>query len=231
VAQFCSLRFDDVEPSAQMGLTLRMLAIARGLEDNLTFWCDGVELDARSHQLLCLDDGSMQAIRMTSAKATCLCEQRRFREAFVELCGARRYLEPKLLGRGDLPPLRRTSSHEHRSPVPHKADGLSLERSQTEPMKCCDDDSTDAGDSSATSDVEPAETMTWPKTPPGSFAVPGCWILVVPWYPTFCHNCYALCNVPLKETTCLDGFVCPHCFEEVFSASTMQFLCARETVN
>merc|ERR1712025_490453 len=177
------------------GLTLWMLAIARLLGDKVTYWREGAPVEECSYQLLHLDTECMEGIRLAADKATVLCEERRYRDAFTALRLVRRYLEPNLLSRGGLQvfparsALGRTTSANAQPDCgcPTEAGFTSsciLSRSQTEPgpSASLDDSSTAVGDSepgsdadsdSADGDLLVGESAVQMNGPPGQFGNTG----------------------------------------------------------
>lgn len=230
IAQFCSLRFDDVEPSQQMGLTLRMLAIAHRLDDMLTY-SDGVEsCRETAFDLLGVSCASMNRICKIRENAKAMCDTRRFRVAFQELCKARHDLETSLLGRGgaqtSLSGLRRTTSADvEETGAIEAADGLS--RSLSEPVPKEKDDvsaseSTDEGGSISHSESVSEDEDVAHIGPPGVFCPPGLWLFVL-CSPCYCHKCCRLCSFGGFFCS-THGLLCPYCGEELVSAGTMELL-------
>lgn len=94
VAEFCSLSFDGVDPSAQMALTSRMLVFLQSLySGRVVYWEDTERHFEQAFKLLSLDDAHMLKIGGTIQKARGLIESNNYRSAYGELCTARPYLE------------------------------------------------------------------------------------------------------------------------------------------
>ncbi|CAK0869602.1 unnamed protein product [Prorocentrum cordatum] len=89
VAEFCSLRFDEVDTTEQMGLTCRMLATLKSFAHDVTYWEEGVKIDEPAFTLLGLDEVAQFALLRTAERAAALVDERCWREAYQALCAAR----------------------------------------------------------------------------------------------------------------------------------------------
>lgn len=92
------LDFDAVDPSQQDGLTHRMLVTLKSLGETVNFWQpDGEQLNEEAFKLVGLEEEDMYSLGRVIRKADKLLESRRFREAYENLCKARRWFDPQTL--------------------------------------------------------------------------------------------------------------------------------------
>ncbi|CAK0796049.1 unnamed protein product [Prorocentrum cordatum] len=92
VAEFCSLSFDEVDTTEQMGLTCRMLATLKSFAEDVVYWEGTSKVDEPAFSLLGLDEVAQFALLRTAERAAALVEERCWREAYRELCTARPWL-------------------------------------------------------------------------------------------------------------------------------------------
>jgi len=94
VDEICSLEFDAVDASSQMGLTGRMLVALKSLAQQVVFWeAEGEKREEEKFRLLGLQEDDMYAIGKRIRKADKKIEERNYREAFDQMCHARRWLQ------------------------------------------------------------------------------------------------------------------------------------------
>jgi hypothetical protein len=98
VTEFCSLSFDEVDTTEQMGLTCRMLATLKSFAEDVIYWEGASKVDEPAFSLLGLDEVAQFALLRTAERAEALVEERCWREAYKELCTARPWLPSESLG-------------------------------------------------------------------------------------------------------------------------------------
>eukprot|EP00930_Biecheleria_cincta_P033195 TRINITY_DN22993_c0_g1_i1.p1 TRINITY_DN22993_c0_g1~~TRINITY_DN22993_c0_g1_i1.p1 ORF type:complete len:476 (+),score=75.38 TRINITY_DN22993_c0_g1_i1:100-1527(+) len=90
VREFCGLRFDEVDPVQQSGLTCRMLAQLKALSRVVGHWQeDGTRSESPAFELLGLSRADMTLVTGIARKAETLISEYRFREAYNALSRAR----------------------------------------------------------------------------------------------------------------------------------------------
>lgn len=89
INQFCTLSFDDVDPSSQMALTCRMLATLRSLTSSVSHWDGSERHEEEAFHLLGLEQADMDVVMKVAQSATDLIEAQRHREAYNVLCRVR----------------------------------------------------------------------------------------------------------------------------------------------
>lgn len=90
VKEFCELRFDDVDPVQQLGLTCRMLTQLKALGGMVAHWHeDGFRSECHAFELLGLSKADMILFTGIARKAEALVSDHRFREAYDALSRAR----------------------------------------------------------------------------------------------------------------------------------------------
>lgn len=97
INEFCELRFDDVDPVQQSGLTCRMLTQLKTLGGVVGHWHeDGVRSDSPAFELLGLSKADMILLTGIARKAEASVTKHRFREAYDALSRARLVFDAKL---------------------------------------------------------------------------------------------------------------------------------------
>ena len=94
VNEICTLEFDQVDASCQMGLTGRMLVALKSLAQVVVFWEAEEKRGEEKFRLLGLQEEDMYAIGKRIRRADKKIEERNYREAFDQMCEARRWLLP-----------------------------------------------------------------------------------------------------------------------------------------
>jgi len=93
IDEFCTLSFDGVDATQQMALTCRMLVALKLMRQMLSYWDEEGRQDVAAFKLLGLMEADMCAVDRVARKAGALVDQKRYREAYAELC----YLRPWFL--------------------------------------------------------------------------------------------------------------------------------------
>lgn len=93
MAEFCSLDFQEVDASQQMGLTRRMFVLAKALADPVTFWEDEEQHKEQPFRLLGFGDADMLIVKGVTDEASQLIESQFYRQAFNKLCGLRPWFQ------------------------------------------------------------------------------------------------------------------------------------------
>jgi len=132
--EFFELDFDEVDPSQQDGLTHRMLFGLKSFGELVTFWQeDGTQVNEEGFRLVGLEEADMYALGRVIRKADRFLEERRFREAYDELCEARRWFNADTL------------MEERAKAAVHTEKRLAKkERKEQKGKKACDSDAEDS---------------------------------------------------------------------------------------
>lgn len=95
VKEICGFEFDDVDAASQMGLTGRMLVMLKSLAQSVIFWEGEEKQEEEKFLLLGLKEEDMYAIGKYIRRAGKLIDERKFRDAFDQMCKARRWLHDR----------------------------------------------------------------------------------------------------------------------------------------